>query len=324
MAIKTQDLNAKLFGKANKRKVTSQGEAQQAAQEKTPYIELSVAGEEVVNFELITIPADKIKEQTCVFAQNAREQAFLTQVALADILDTLQEKGQQFPAVGRLLEDGKIEVLDGSRRRMACLYAKKEFLVYVGKDIRTRHAKFLSDVANAHKPLSLFERGKEMQMLLESGKIVDQKELAKHFQCSEAIVSGALKAASLPLELLTAYPSVAELGRPTIVKLHRSYNQLSSEKQSELLTHLNKKEAPLWNEIEVQGISRMTSEVTKRIEALFSDLNPIRKKSSASVKTLLDGRISYSRKGRKVNLNLKDVDDEKLSQVLEYLQQLMN
>jgi len=85
------------------------------------------------------------------------------------------------------------------------------------------HAQFLSDVANAHKPLSLFERGKEMQVLLDNGKVTDQKELAKYCQCSEALVSGALKAASLPMELLMAYPSVGELGRPTIVKLHRIY-----------------------------------------------------------------------------------------------------
>lgn len=324
MAIKTNDLNARLFGKANKRKVSSQSEAQQAAKDKAPHIELSVAGEEVVSFELVTIPATEVEHRTTVFAQNAREQAFLTNVALSDILDTLQEKGQQFPAVGRLSADGTIEVLDGSRRRMACIYAHKDFLVYVGKDITTAHAKFLSDVANAHKPLSLFERGKEMQMLLESGKVADQKELAKHFQCSEAIVSGALKAATLPLELLTAYPSVADLGRPTIVKLHRSFNQLSSVKQAELLTHLKEKDVPLWNEIDIQGVSRITSEVTKRVEALFEQIAPTTKKKRATTKTLLDGKISYSRNGNKVNLNLKDVDDEKLSQVLEYLQQVMN
>lgn len=229
MAIKTTDLNARLFGKADKRRATNVVEAQKAAQDKAAIIELAVAGEETVAFELVKIDAGKVATETQVFAENAREQAFLNEHALADILTTLKERGQQYPAVGRWLEDGRIEVLDGSRRRMSCILANKDFLIYVAKGINSEHAKFLSDVANAHKPLSLYERGKEMQLLLAQGKVDDQKELAKYCQCSEALVSGALKAASLPMELLMAYPSVSELGRPTIVKLHRLFFGLAEQ-----------------------------------------------------------------------------------------------
>ena len=100
MAIKTSDLNARLFGKANKRHVTTPQEAQQAAKEQAQVIELSVAGEEKVQFELVRIPADQVSEQTVVFSENAREQAFLNEHALSDVLVTLKERGQQYPAVG--------------------------------------------------------------------------------------------------------------------------------------------------------------------------------------------------------------------------------
>ena len=262
MAIKTQDLNARLFGKADKRRASNAQEAQQAVKEKASVIELSVAGEETVAFELVKIAADDIKDKTLVFSENAREQAFLTEHALSDILSTLRDRGQQYPAVGRLLENGQIEVLDGSRRRMACLLAHQDFLIYVANNIQSTQAKFLSDVANAHKPLSLFERGKEMQNLLVAGKVADQKELASYCQCSEALVSGALKAAALPMPLLMAYPSVSELGRPTIVKLHRLFFGLDKAQQEEFIKRISFDNTPLWQQIEVQGLARITREVT--------------------------------------------------------------
>ncbi|MDF5029614.1 ParB/RepB/Spo0J family partition protein, partial [Vibrio parahaemolyticus] len=190
------------------------------------------------------------------------------------VLVTLKERGQQYPAVGRRTEDGKIEVLDGSRRRMSCILAEQDFLVYVADNINTDHAKFLSDVANAHKPLSLYEKGKEMQAKLDSGEAEDQKALAKMFQCSEALVSGALKAAALPLELLQAYPNVGDLGRPTIVKLHKQFSTLTPEQQQELLDKCRSSEGFLWQRSTAQGVARLTKEVTESIENWITELAP--------------------------------------------------
>ncbi len=127
MALKTSELNAKLFGKTNKRRVVTPQEAQTAAKEKAQTIELAVAGENIVQFELVRIPANKVATETTVFVDNAREQSFLNEHALSDVLVTLKERGQQYPAVGRRTEDGKIEVLDGSRRRMSCILAEQDF-----------------------------------------------------------------------------------------------------------------------------------------------------------------------------------------------------
>lgn len=318
MAIKTSDLNARLFGKANKRHVTTPQQAQQAAKEQAQVIELAVAGEDTVQFELVRIPAHQVGEQTVVFAENAREQSFLNEHALSDVLVTLRERGQQYPAVGRKREDGKIEVLDGSRRRMSCILAEKEFLVYVGENISGEHAKFLSDVANAHKPLSLFEKGKEMLAKLESGEAEDQKALAKMFQCSEALVSGALKAADLPLELLQAYPNVADLGRPTIVKLHKQYNTLNDEKRSALLGKCQSDDGFVWQRSSAQGVARITKDVTETIEAWIEELAPSKAKVVAKT-DLVKGRASYVRKGNNLSLNLKKVDDSLMQEILDFV-----
>lgn len=319
MALKTSELNAKLFGKADKRRATTPLEAQTAAKEQAQVIELAVAGEQQVTFELMSIPADQVQSATVVFAENAREQAFLNEHALSDVLTTLRDKGQQYPAVGRRSADGKIEVLDGSRRRMSCILAGKPFLIYVANNINAEHAKFLSDVANAHKPLSLYERGKEMQAKLDSGEATDQKALARMFQCSEALVSGALKAAALPLELLKAYPNVVELGRPTIVKLHKQFSELDSDKQQQLVERCYDNGTYVWQRCEAQGVSRITKEVTETLEEWIKDLEPPKQKESAKV-DLIKGRASYVRKGTNLSLNMKKVDDETMSEILAFIE----
>ncbi|MGF1714806.1 ParB/RepB/Spo0J family partition protein [Photobacterium chitinilyticum] len=319
MAIKTKDLNARLFGKADKRRATTVTEAQKAARDKASVIELAVAGEDMVAFELVKINAADVEKTTQVFAENAREQAFLNEHALADILTTLKDRGQQYPAVGRWLDDGSIEVLDGSRRRMSCILAQKDFLIYVAKGINGEHAKFLSDVANAHKPLSLYERGKEMQLLLTSGKVADQKELAKYCQCSEALVSGALKAASLPMELLMAYPSVGELGRPTIVKLHRLFFGLNDEQRSQLVGKLTDGEDAMWKTIDAQGITRITREVTMLLEEISEELQPKIEIEKPKSQDLIKGKASFTRDGDKLQLKLKKLTERQADDILAYL-----
>lgn len=317
MAIKTSEINARLFGKVDKRRATTPQEAQKAASEKVPVIQLSVAGEESVEFELVRVPASDVQTRTSVFAENAREQSFLNELALSDILVTLKDRGQQYPAVGRWLDDGRIEVLDGSRRRMACIHAKQDFLIYVAHQIQTKHAKFLSDVANAHKPLSLYERGREMQALLDRKEVLDQKELAKVCQCSEALVSGALKAASLPLLLLQAYPSVAELGRPTIVKLHRIYFSMSDDERLAFLDKFRQQLA--WKMVDASGVARMTREVTLLIENWADQIKPKYAPAPVVSQDLIQGRVSYRRKGNQLSLNLKLVSDDEMNAILDFL-----
>jgi ParB family chromosome partitioning protein len=318
MAIKTSDLNAKLFGKANKRRATTPQEAQTAAKEMAQVIELAVAGEEMVSFELLRIPAHDIEEKTFVFEENAREQSFLNEHALSDVLATLKEKGQQYPAVGRRNADGRIEILDGSRRRMSCILSEKEFLVYTADNINAEHAKFLSDVANAHKPLSLYEKGREMLIKLQSGEAEDQKALAKMFQCSEALVSGALKAADLPLELLQAYPNVSDLGRPTIVKLHKQFNELDEENQGKLVARCQDEDGFVWQTSSAQGVARITKEVTEKLESWIHDLAPPKRTKITKV-DLIKGRASYTRKGTNLAVNLKKVDDKLMDEILSFL-----
>ncbi len=320
MAIKTSELNAKLFGKANKRRVATPEQAQTAAKDKAQVIELAVAGQDSVEFELTTVPAADVATKTAVFADNAREQSFLNETALSDILTTLRERGQQYPAVGRRTADGTIEVLDGSRRRMSCILAKRDFLVYVADNIDAEHAKFLSDVANAHKPLSLYEKGREMQAKLDSGEVQDQKTLAEIFQCSEALVSGALKAASLPLALLQAYPSVTELGRPTVVKLHKQFFELAPSAQKKVIAKCEQESIVDKDHIDAVNLTQATKEVTETLQAWIGEFSASKSLKQPVKQDLVKGRAQFVRKGSNLTLNLKKVDDALSEEILAFIE----
>lgn len=205
---------------------------------------------------------------------------------------------------------------------MSCILAQKEFLIYVAENINSEHAKFLSDVANAHKPLSLYEKGKEMLAKLESGEAEDQKALAKMFQCSEALVSGALKAADLPLPLLQAYPNVSDLGRPTIVRLHKQFCELDKDNQVKLIERCQDSEGYVWQNSQAQGVARITKEVSETLEAWMHELAPP-KRAKVSKIDLVKGRASYTRKGPNLAINLKKVDDKTMEEILEFLKEKM-
>jgi len=169
----------------------------------------------------------------------------------------------------------------------------------------------------------LYEKGKEMQAKLNSGEAEDQKALAKMFQCSEALVSGALKAADLPLELLQAYPNVADLGRPTIVKLHKQFSQLSHADKGMLLKNCRDDDGFAWQRSAAQGVARITKDVSEMIEAWVEELAPSKRPVSNKI-DLIKGRVSYSRKGANLALNLKKVDDEIMQEILSFIEAKLN
>ncbi|MFZ6043882.1 ParB N-terminal domain-containing protein, partial [Vibrio natriegens] len=79
------------------------------------------------------IAADILKDKTFVeLTTNGRDQDALTEASVADITRTLTLQ-QFFPAIGREVGD-KIEILDGSRRRAAALFAGTGLEVLVTKD----------------------------------------------------------------------------------------------------------------------------------------------------------------------------------------------
>lgn len=162
------------------------------------------------HFYLTQIAADKIEEMTYVnTATNGREQAALTAVAVSDISRTLHLH-QFFPAIGCKRADGRIEILDGSRRRAAAIFIQTSLTVLVTEDqISADDARQLAKDIQTAREHNLREIGMHLLSLRESG--MNQKEIAESQGLSEAKVTRAIQAASVPAILLTLFPIQAEL-----------------------------------------------------------------------------------------------------------------
>lgn len=163
-------------------------------------------------FMFETIPAEDIAERSFVsLATNGRDQAGVTEESLQDIIRTIRFQ-QFFPAIGRII-DGKIEILDGSRRRAAALICHVELNVLVTQDdIDMDDARKLAADIQTAKEHNLREVGLRLLLLRDSG--MNQKEIAQSERLSPAKVTRAIQAASIPEMMLELFPVQYELTYP--------------------------------------------------------------------------------------------------------------
>lgn len=160
-------------------------------------------------FTLTKILHDDIETQTYVDTTiNGRDQAFLTEESVSDIARTIKLQ-QFFPAIGREV-NGRIEILDGSRRRAACLYSDTPFDVLVTKDkLSLSDARQLAIDIQTAKEHTLRELGNRLKLMYP--KHMNQSDIAAIEGLSPAKVTRALQAASVPDEMIAVFPSVGEL-----------------------------------------------------------------------------------------------------------------
>lgn len=158
------------------------------------------------------IPHDDIAARTYVDAQiNGRDQTTLTEESVRDITRTIGLQ-QFFPAIGRQ-KDGHIEVMDGSRRRAACLFAGASLEVLVTSDeLDISDARQLAADIQTAKEHNLRELGLRFALMNENG--MSKSDIAKAEGISNAKVTRAFQAASVPAELIALFPVVSELTLP--------------------------------------------------------------------------------------------------------------
>ncbi|MBQ4839775.1 ParB family protein [Pseudoalteromonas luteoviolacea] len=170
-----------------------------------------LASGQQASFTEMVLDHTQLKNDTEVnFDINGREQALLNEESVAD-LDSLTY--QQFhPAVARY-KNGKIEILDGSRRRAWFLFHKHDgYRVLVTRDeLALDDAKNLAKQLQSAKEHNLFEIGQQCLMMQKHNPTLKQADLAKLHNCSQAKISRALKAASVDIRLIQLYPIAGEL-----------------------------------------------------------------------------------------------------------------
>jgi len=160
-------------------------------------------------FVLTRILHDDIEAQTFVDATvNGRDQALLTPESVSDISRTIRLQ-QFFPAIGREV-DGRTEILDGSRRRAACLYNGTAFDVLVTRDaLSLSDARQLATDIQTAREHTLRELGKRLKLMYPAD--MNQSDIAAAEGLSAAKVTRAFQAASVPEVVIAVFPSVSEL-----------------------------------------------------------------------------------------------------------------
>ena len=184
-------------------------------------------------FNEVTLSYEQVKQNTVVtFDVNGRDQSLLTKESLED-LDSLEFQ-QFYPAVGREI-DGRIDVLDGSRRRAWFLLQEgrvKTFRILVTQDeLSTADAKALAKQLQTAKEHNQREIGLQCQILMKSGELT-QEDTAKILNLSRQAVGRALKAASIDSKLIALFPVVNDLSHTDYSILAKVMKAFTDDKKA--------------------------------------------------------------------------------------------
>lgn len=104
----------------------------------------------------------------------------------------------------------RIEVLDGSRRRAACIFNETKFEILVTKDeISLADARQLAIDIQTAREHTLRELGKRFEVMY--GKSMTKEEIARAENISKAKVTRAFQAAAVPDEMIAVFPVASDL-----------------------------------------------------------------------------------------------------------------
>lgn len=192
-----------------------------------------LASGNMATFNEVTLSYEQVRDKTLVtFDVNGRDQSLLTAESLSD-LNSLEFQ-QFYPVVGRETE-GKIDILDGSRRRAWFLLQKgrvKTFRILVTKDkISVSDAKVLAKQLQTAKEHNLREIGQQCIAIKAANAEITQAEIAKQVGLSQAGVSKAIKAASIDENLIKLFPIVNALSHPDYTLLDKVMKACEEKKQ---------------------------------------------------------------------------------------------
>ena len=188
---------------------------------------------ETYHCSIETIPFESIEKLTEVESANERIQEWLTPIALSEMIESIREHGQVYPAIAHRV-DGKIKVVDGSSRRMSCIHGGLPFTSLVSDKVFPQSLiEKLTVNANVHRPISILERAIKWHHYITKNQVI-QATAAKVFGVNQGTMSTGLQSIEIPRRLLNLFPSPADIGKSTIRALHKTLKPLSS-KEVELI-----------------------------------------------------------------------------------------
>jgi len=132
-------------------------------------------------FQTEIIAPEEIESRTFVFHGNERDQDLLSPESTQYLRDEINiAGGQVFPAYGRILDDGRIEVACGSTRRFVCKLDNWPYKIKYAKGLTDEQMERLSDLENKYKDTSPYEKGLRYIKIMEDNGLERICHLEKH------------------------------------------------------------------------------------------------------------------------------------------------
>lgn len=287
-------------------------EAKNSGSEGAPIVLTMPVTKQEVTFELRRVDTSLID----VSPENERIQEFLDEISLQDILPSIKKHGQQKPGTLRPTNDGRFELIEGSRRLAAVKLAKQEYLALVG-DVPDADVRELGIIENKHQDVSPYEKAKAYQKQIERGEYENWTQLGAAKGISSSHISRYRTCVELDEVFVRILPSPSDMPLSygeTIAQLKKKGEGALIGKAHELLdmrkTALSEKtELPDVDEV----IKILKSAVRTKVEEPKT-WKPVVYKSKDG-KTL---KHSVTNMGA-TKFEITGVDDSQLEKILSFL-----
>ena len=276
----------------------------------------------------------RLKPNECrIWAFHNRRYDLLDEKSCSDLIEGFRESGRQELAgiVRRVTDDSgyEYEVIAGARRHWTCEHLGWKYLAEI-RDLTDEEAFILSDVENrTRSDISDYERAIDYrraltEILSEKGQregrsksAMTQAEFAKRLGKSEGWLSQFLYLASLPAEIVAAFPKITDIGLSHGRELKPLLDKPSSREK------LVKEAQAL-----LQDESRSAVTVMKRLLAAGQD----RKKmmQTSNVLGVFEGKegkkaITVKRKGKRdLSIELNRLGVKSKEEAMELIQKALD
>lgn len=180
--------------------------------------------------ERVVVKADELTQKTAIHSLNPRRQESLTLDSVRDILPTIQEEGVHTEGVALKDEQGTYQLLDSSRRRFACVHAKKDLPLWVIEDsVDQADLVAFIQTTQSVKRLSYRELGADYQSIMQEQQFKKIDELAEYLNIGRETCRKRFAAAAIDQRLIEVFPDCEGIPNGYYAKIAKVEKYLAKE-----------------------------------------------------------------------------------------------
>lgn len=281
------------------------------------YKMLPVTGKEAPG-QILEIETDLID----LLPANKRIQEYLDEAAVSDILPEFRRSGQLIEGILRKKDDGRYELIDGSRRLFCARLLGLKFKAWVGSEwISDADAERMSDTNNLSKEISPREVAEFYGRKIESKTYPNWNTLGDREGLPKSVWSNYKALYEAPVLLVKAHPSPNDLPASLAIWWRSTLNKTPSAESAltqALEDVIRLKESNLKEGIELPNAKYIRGCLTKALSE-YKQKKRGRKSAGSSIYTGAGGakaKTSVSRTSGNFKIELIGVDEEVIEAIV--------